>query len=739
MAMDDENVHQLMEQFVAKGAVKLGQFTLKSGQLSPIYVDLRAIVSNPKIMNEASRLLCSTVEAVKLDYDYVVGVPYGAATPAAWFAAKLDKPVLFLRKEAKTHGTRLGIDGLFEGGKSVLLIEDVVTSGASVLEAVVALRDAGLRCDHVFCVMDREQGGHEKLQREGITMHSLLRMSSLLNYLERCGTIDASRKAQIVDQLQNPPYAKNEGNLSSSDAAAPSTAVEWAEQFAHGTLNRRLAQIMVTKRTNICLAVDYTRTAHILEVVSVAKEHICALKLHRDIVEDFDAQFVAKLHQLATDHQFLIVEDRKFADTGKTMELQLTGGHLPAADWADLVTAHALSGMPSIAALKPIVTSPSHRLAGLLLIAQLSTEGALTDGAYAAKCAQVGRQCGADLVAGFICQQRCHGGPDIDDKTKTQFLHWTPGVNLSGASGDGLGQRWRAPAEAVGRDACDIVVVGRGITAADDVGAEARRYARVTFQTKSFVTSVGAQPPYRAFKSVKIALLTAPEAHPMDPDDSFDYLFKVVLIGDMGIGKTCVVQRFKNGTYIEKQGTTIGVDFTMKTLMVEGKRIKLQIWDTGGQERFRTITQSYYRSANGIILCYDLTCPESFMSLQRWIDDVSKFAVPNVAKILVGTKADLVEEQGATTASSDRVDTLEAEQLCRAHAMLAHLEVSSKQNVNVDTIFHELAHHLKCQYDELGHLDGTAGGRAAADAFRLGYPNTTNLSARWRRCCNYYA
>ncbi|MFH4984118.1 hypothetical protein AB6A40_010827 [Gnathostoma spinigerum] len=81
----------------------------------------------------------------------------------------------------------------------------------------------------------------------------------------------------------------------------------------------------------------------------------------------------------------------------------------------------------------------------------------------------------------------------------------------------------------------------------------------------------------------------------METDESFDFLFKIVLIGDMGVGKTCVVQRFKHCTFIARQGTTIGVDFTMKTLILEGKRIKLQIWDTGGQERFRTITQSYYR------------------------------------------------------------------------------------------------------------------------------------------------
>ncbi|KAI1724858.1 ras family domain-containing protein [Ditylenchus destructor] len=209
----------------------------------------------------------------------------------------------------------------------------------------------------------------------------------------------------------------------------------------------------------------------------------------------------------------------------------------------------------------------------------------------------------------------------------------------------------------------------------------------------------------------------------METDDTFDYLFKIVLIGDMGVGKTCVVQRFKNGSYIEKQGTTIGVDFTMKTLIVDGKRIKLQIWDTGGQERFRTITQSYYRSANGIILCYDITCRQSSESLHRWIDDVSKFAVPNVAKILIGTKADLQDQRV--------IDPEEGEQLCRAHNMIKFLEVSSKSNVNVDVVFNELARQLKAQYDTGNLVDNRF------DSFRLKYPDTTTISSKWARCCSY--
>jgi len=85
-------------------------------------------------------------------------------------------------------------------------------------------------------------------------------------------------------------------------------------------------------------------------------------------------------------------------------------------------------------------------------------------------------------------------------------------------------------------------------------------------------------------------------------DEVFDYLFKIVVVGDCGIGKTSLVQRFKSGMFTERYTNTIGVDFAMKTVLIDGKRIKLQIWDTAGQERFRTITQSYYRSANGVLL-----------------------------------------------------------------------------------------------------------------------------------------
>ncbi|KAK8374984.1 hypothetical protein O3P69_010971 [Scylla paramamosain] len=118
-------------------------------------------------------------------------------------------------------------------------------------------------------------------------------------------------------------------------------------------------------------------------------------------------------------------------------------------------------------------------------------------------------------------------------------------------------------------------------------------------------------------------------------DDEFDYLFKVVVIGDCGVGKTCVVQRFKSGNYVERHGNTIGVDFSMKSLIVDRKKVKLQIWDTAGQERFRTITQSYYRSANGVVIVYDITKRSSFLSVQRWMEEVRRYTHQHVAIILI--------------------------------------------------------------------------------------------------------
>ncbi|XP_035736287.1 ras-related protein Rab-43-like isoform X2 [Vespa mandarinia] len=171
-------------------------------------------------------------------------------------------------------------------------------------------------------------------------------------------------------------------------------------------------------------------------------------------------------------------------------------------------------------------------------------------------------------------------------------------------------------------------------------------------------------------------------------DENFDYLFKIVLIGDCETGKTSVVQRFRSGIFIERQGTTIGVDFTIKTVLIDGKKVKLQIWDTAGHERFRTITQSYYRSADGVIIVYDITNRSTILSIQRWVEEVRRYTSSHVLLLLIGNKCDLEDLR--------QVKKSEAEALCKyLPEVLQVIETSAKENTNIDAIFFCLASELK--------------------------------------------
>ncbi|XP_037091858.1 ras-related protein Rab-43-like isoform X2 [Pollicipes pollicipes] len=182
-------------------------------------------------------------------------------------------------------------------------------------------------------------------------------------------------------------------------------------------------------------------------------------------------------------------------------------------------------------------------------------------------------------------------------------------------------------------------------------------------------------------------------------EEQFDFLFKVVLIGDCGVGKTCLVTRFKSGHFVERHASTIGVDFSMKTIVVDNKKVKLQIWDTAGQERFRTITQSYYRSAHGVIIVYDVTKRSSFTSVRRWMDEVRRYTTPNVAVVLLGNKCDMEKD----------VRSEETEALMDSYPeIFAFIETSAKENRKIDEPFLRLAKVLVSQTQFPEPLPSTA-------------------------------
>ncbi|KAK5604215.1 Ras- protein Rab-15 [Crenichthys baileyi] len=120
----------------------------------------------------------------------------------------------------------------------------------------------------------------------------------------------------------------------------------------------------------------------------------------------------------------------------------------------------------------------------------------------------------------------------------------------------------------------------------------------------------------------------------------YDVLFRLLLLGDSGVGKTCMLRRFTEGEFDPSHISTIGVDFKMKTIEIDGLKVRVQIWDTAGQERYQTITKQYYRRAQGIIFVYDITNMPSFQHIAKWASDVDEYAPDDVQTILVGNKAD---------------------------------------------------------------------------------------------------
>ena len=165
----------------------------------------------------------------------------------------------------------------------------------------------------------------------------------------------------------------------------------------------------------------------------------------------------------------------------------------------------------------------------------------------------------------------------------------------------------------------------------------------------------------------------------------YDYIFKIVLIGDTCVGKSCILVRFSDDVFNENYVTTIGVDFRFKTMIVKNKIAKIQIWDTAGQERYRSITTAHYRGAAAIIICCDSTNKDSFYNLNNWIDEISKYTDKEVDKLILMNKCDLVDDR--------QIDKSEMAKFEKENGIKI-MEVSAKTGSGIDKAFEYIIEKL---------------------------------------------
>ncbi|CAM9659804.1 unnamed protein product [Ectocarpus sp. 6 AP-2014] len=201
-------------------------------------------------------------------------------------------------------------------------------------------------------------------------------------------------------------------------------------------------------------------------------------------------------------------------------------------------------------------------------------------------------------------------------------------------------------------------------------------------------------------------------------ESPFDMQIKLLMIGDSGVGKTCLLLRYANDSFSQTFITTIGIDFKIKNIDLDSKRIKLQIWDTAGQERFRTITTSYFRGAQGILLVYDVTDKKSFNSIRNWVAQIQQHADVAVNKILIGNKCDMDEDR--------EVSREEGAQLAAEYG-IQFFETSAKNDINVEKGFITIAREVK---DRL-MADGPNTGSRGSNSVTL----NTSPSKKKTSCC----
>ncbi|MGK0290970.1 MAG: uridine monophosphate synthetase [bacterium] len=187
--------NKIIDALISIQAIKFGEFTLKSGIQSPIYIDLRIIISAPELLRDIAKAMIQMSK--ELNYERIAGIPYTALPIATAYSLESNVPMIYCRKEVKKYGTGKQIEGIWEAGQQVLVIDDLITNGESKMETFEPFEQAGLKVKDVVVLIDREQGGKERLEKQGYNLYSLISVYEILDRMKELNKISEEKYQEL--------------------------------------------------------------------------------------------------------------------------------------------------------------------------------------------------------------------------------------------------------------------------------------------------------------------------------------------------------------------------------------------------------------------------------------------------------------------------------------------------------------------------------------------------------------